>query len=621
MSTARETSRRLRSIALVAASASLVASCIAEEPTEQEQDQPVTVGGSALDLRDAWAAKVARIQQRDLQRSVPLERWQRIGTHNSHVSTTYTKCGDRACYYVRANQHRSISAQLAMGVRTLMLDVYDSASPWGSGDCQWGWGACFSHTGETFGQWSVEIEDEIARFINAPENKDEVLFVLLEDYFNDGGDRKMQFFNELRRRFDKDYWPGANTPPESTAGDLIFRPLDKDTDFPDRWPTPRELVRLGKRILIAVKDRGQYNVDFEAAPGVTGNMRDWFFASGSTSADAIQYPWYDANFAPHFDASSCGSTSIRDNSGSVKPLPLLFTQLEELKICDHFEYCGGLYESSTFSRRLDVKAAVDCGFSVAMDQAEADPGYKGQSGYDYYSSTFKSALFSFAEGEPNDWSSDEDCAEMRADGRWNDVTCAASRPYACKKVGARCDPESCSTDFWQLSAVSGPFAGGASSCPQGYTFGVPENGYENRKVAALASGALSWLNFTDSRVEGRWELGRYEAWSPGEPNNWSEEDCAEMRDDGRWNDVTCAGVRRFACRKEGATCGPSGCPGDLWSLSSGADTWSRDACPSGYGFAAPRSAQENAALQSVAAGQSVWLNFTDAHEEGLWESF
>jgi murein DD-endopeptidase MepM/ murein hydrolase activator NlpD len=42
---------------------------------------------------------------------------------------------------------------------------------------------------------------------------------------------------------------------------------------------------------------------------------------------------------------------------------------------------------------------------------------------------------SWSEGEPNDAGSNEDCAELRTDGLWNDRDCAAERPYICEDRG------------------------------------------------------------------------------------------------------------------------------------------------------------------------------------------
>jgi hypothetical protein len=43
--------------------------------------------------------------------------------------------------------------------------------------------------------------------------------------------------------------------------------------------------------------------------------------------------------------------------------------------------------------------------------------------------------------------------------------------------------------------------------------------------------------------------GRYTNWEVGEPNDESSEDCLEMLRSGKWNDIPCAEVQRFVCRK------------------------------------------------------------------------
>uniref|UniRef100_A0A8C6VIV8 C-type lectin domain-containing protein n=1 Tax=Naja naja TaxID=35670 RepID=A0A8C6VIV8_NAJNA len=46
-----------------------------------------------------------------------------------------------------------------------------------------------------------------------------------------------------------------------------------------------------------------------------------------------------------------------------------------------------------------------------------------------YRTSFKNWL----EGEPNDHSSNEDCAELSSTGKWNDVPCNIKKFYVCKK--------------------------------------------------------------------------------------------------------------------------------------------------------------------------------------------
>ncbi len=43
--------------------------------------------------------------------------------------------------------------------------------------------------------------------------------------------------------------------------------------------------------------------------------------------------------------------------------------------------------------------------------------------------------------------------------------------------------------------------------------------------------------------------GRYANWEGAEPNNSGDEDCAEMRPSGQWNDDDCGDAQRFICRR------------------------------------------------------------------------
>jgi hypothetical protein len=106
----------------------------------------------------------------------------------------------------------------------------------------------------------------------------------------------------------------------------------------------------------------------------------------------------------------------------------------------------------------------------------------------------------------------------------------------------------------------------------------------------------------------RWDEGMTAAavwhWAPGEPNNVGGEHCAEQRSDGRWNDVGCGNVRRFACQNLGNA--------DDWRVTSGSGAWEqgRAQCASefpGFRFAVPAN-----------GGQGLWLNYSDAAREGGW---
>lgn len=109
------------------------------------------------------------------------------------------------------------------------------------------------------------------------------------------------------------------------------------------------------------------------------------------------------------------------------------------------------------------------------------------------------------------------------------------------------------------------------------------------------------------------------SWDVNEPNNWNNEDCAEMWGNGRWNDAACAGARRFSCKN--ADTGE-------WRISQKSGAWSDGAaaCSSEAGgaflFDVPANGYENRKLDEArksAGASSVWLNFSDAISEGNWE--
>jgi Lectin C-type domain len=128
------------------------------------------------------------------------------------------------------------------------------------------------------------------------------------------------------------------------------------------------------------------------------------------------------------------------------------------------------------------------------------------------------------------------------------------------------------------------------------------------------------LDFVDAD---RWDDGMVTAaiwtWAAGEPNDaGGAEDCAEMGEGGagRWNDAPCDQQRHYACR--------SGSDPDLFQVTTAVGPWSDgpSRCEAefpGSRFSVPQNAFQNAVLAQASGGAGVWLKFSDAAEEGIWE--
>ncbi|WP_044282561.1 hypothetical protein [Myxococcus stipitatus] len=143
-----------------------------------------------------------------LQSDVPLPHVQRIGSHNSHVTTTHTNCHFLwDCYYARANQHRGIDVQLLSGVRNLAIDAWSGPDPlWAnacSNDSNDDGAPCFHHEGERFSTRVHDVMRHVGAWPTAPENQNEVLVIWVEDSIPTDASRAW-FLEEFVSYLDKD---------------------------------------------------------------------------------------------------------------------------------------------------------------------------------------------------------------------------------------------------------------------------------------------------------------------------------------------------------------------------------------------------------------------------------
>ncbi|WP_437527526.1 lectin-like protein [Sorangium sp. So ce726] len=233
---------------------------------------------------------------------------------------------------------------------------------------------------------------------------------------------------------------------------------------------------------------------------------------------------------------------------------------------------------------------------------------------EYDTDRLAAGVWSWDASEPNDAGGNEDCAVMKANGRWNDATCSSSYRYACRDDGRN----------WKITASYGPWAQGAAACYSEFggtfTFATPVNATENQKLQALKGGSASvWISSNDIAAEGKWTPDVY-LWDTNEPNDSGDEDCATSWGSGKLNDDKClTSTYAFACRNNAGA----------WYITSAKGHWygGDDICwnESGgqYVYGVPRTWAENEALKSAkaAAGQStVWVAYNDSAVEGSWQS-
>ena len=180
---------------------------------------------------------------------------------------------------------------------------------------------------------------------------------------------------------------------------------------------------------------------------------------------------------------------------------------------------------------------------------------------------------------------------------------------------------------------------------------------EDAEAWGLTGGQSTWIGFTDAAEEGTWVWSdgstvNYTNWGTPEPtNNYGAEHCGKYQgsSSGYWASAYCDDTNAYLCNvfwppsppaPPGAPPSPPSPPsppappslppkspppalpdGTRFTFHSGASTWAeaRAACQSaGSDLASIRSAAEDAEAWGLTGGQSTWIGFTDAAEEGTW---
>ncbi|KAF4077177.1 hypothetical protein AMELA_G00205040 [Ameiurus melas] len=194
----------------------------------------------------------------------------------------------------------------------------------------------------------------------------------------------------------------------------------------------------------------------------------------------------------------------------------------------------------------------------------------------------------WGEGQPDNWN-DEDCVQIRGTehfetGKFNDIQCSNTYPFICQKgkgVGPPPVPPTSGPGWNEKcgSWIPDPFndycyhiipfslrkwAEARADCVHqgGDLASITEpfeQGFIQAQIQSIPSGVSLWIGAHDSVTEGGWEWMdrspfRYINWSPGNPDDYSGEDCLSIYiNSGLWNDDNCDYRRGYICKRRGNT--------------------------------------------------------------------
>jgi len=253
---------------------------------------------------------------------------------------------------------------------------------------------------------------------------------------------------------------GVVGPLTSVFGSLLYKPSDKPAG---RWESPREMIARGKRVIVK-----SANNTYDGAVIWQGPL----FATGAAGG-------WNSRQVKYVNTGNCTVDGVPVEQDKIYAV-------SDSKLGKDVLPDSWVDETGTIDA-TNIPALMRCG----VDNVDADRWDEGM---------IASAIWSWADGEPNDYNN-EDCAQMRGDGRWNDAACTAALRFACQN---KAQP-----DDWRVTAAAGAWQGGRQACiaafGNGFAFSVPANAYMNERLRLAAGANPVWLNYSDQAEEGKWE--------------------------------------------------------------------------------------------------------------------
>ena len=412
------------------------------------------------DFQKTWQYWAIQEQLR-LAKHDPINTVMLLAAHNA-----YNNAADG---YLFPNQQYSITDQLRIGMRVIMLDVHYAPSSFWVGSAASLCHGLNTHIGcaRTDRMFSSAIK-EIATWLKEEENQQEVILIEIEDAVD-----------QVESSADH-----INDPIEKYLGKLVFKPTDKN---PHRWPTIAEMVESNKRVIILWQGILSFESKYLFNGKWAGEYKDSLRSSyikrfrpetcvGGNNTDLTQRVNYFTKFSEVYE----DRVKLSPNPFGVIVGKITQKDLAGLASCniniiglDHILHIDG------FNR---LKGAV---WSWSEN-------HKGQSGSAVVQ-TFKGSWASRSTSEKHKFA----CLPKRASSAEDSVYID---PLDYGKVhGYRLHQDKLGID-WKITLRSGNWFEGESVCLEefgkDYVFSVPTNGYQNRKLFENNSSKEElWLNY------------------------------------------------------------------------------------------------------------------------------
>jgi len=243
-----------------------------------------------------WALK----SQRDMAMDERISNVMNLGTHNSFNASAegFGRELTLSAIGVQPNQLFTIKDQLRTGARLIELDVYDVNCGLLCEELRVMHGDKILGFGGSDSRLFIDVLNDIKSWLIKPENEKEIIFLDIEDGASGSGD--LLYF--IQSTFGLYPDPG-----------MIFTPPERRDLFDGRWPTRRELLELGKRVILFIHgdlSDGVGNYQLFTAFSAEDQMfywwlaSNWFFLTGNTTdttralSDATLNDYWDGKDLP-----------------------------------------------------------------------------------------------------------------------------------------------------------------------------------------------------------------------------------------------------------------------------------------------------------------------------------